>query len=286
MVDRPAPHEVSEPCNAWTELCERPYDSITFLGTHQSLAFHAPTWDSPTQAVSLRAQLDAGVRVLSFELHDDKAGPMVCERDCARGGLPLAPALAEVRAFLDDNPREVVTLFFDVAAAVDLLPEALNAAQLGELAYAHPSGEPWPTLQQLIDAETRLVLFWRPAPPLVELAATDLPLHDLNELSQETATDYASPAELDCARARGDAAAPFWLVHHYLNPLDEAGLPPSAEARVQNAAVLNAASFMVERLRSCELQHAKAPNFVLVDFFDTGDVFTPVQVLSGLRAYP
>lgn len=286
MADPPEPHEVPMPCNAWPELCDRPYDSVTYLGTHQSLAFHSPTWDSPTQTVSIRAQLDAGVRVLSFEVQQGEAELVACEGDCARGGAPLSPALAEVRAFLDDNPRDVVTLLFDVAGASDLLPAALNAAQLSEVAYAHPSDEPWPTLEQLIDAETRLVLFWRPVPPLLELDATDLPLHALNDLSQETASQYASAAELDCERARGTASAPFWLVHHYLNPVDEAGLPPSAEARRQNAEELNQNPLMVERLRSCEIQHAKAPNFVLVDFFDAGDVFTPVQVLTRLRTYP
>ena len=55
-------------CNGYVELCDRPYDDVAFVATHNAMsAADEPGWFIPEQPTGLIGQLDAGVRVLLID---------------------------------------------------------------------------------------------------------------------------------------------------------------------------------------------------------------------------
>jgi hypothetical protein len=55
-------------CNGYVQLCDRPYNDVAFVATHNSMsAADEPGWFIPEQPTGLIGQLDAGVRVLLID---------------------------------------------------------------------------------------------------------------------------------------------------------------------------------------------------------------------------
>ena len=54
-------------CNGWPQLCERPYDRVTYPVAHAAMANSASFWTYPAQDKNLRAQLDDSIRGLMLE---------------------------------------------------------------------------------------------------------------------------------------------------------------------------------------------------------------------------
>ena len=195
-------------CNGHAELCDRPYDEVTYAATHNSMSSPdvVPVW--PEHDGGLTEQLDAGVRALLIDTHhwlpvespshsrgqraeptippalaaalldqvvtvrDGRPGVFLCHIHCAFGAQPLEEGLAEVTAFLDANPHEVVTLIIQDDISPAETAAASNAADLHADCDTHPQDPDaaWPTLGELIDRGERLVVFAEeegPPPDLV-----------------------------------------------------------------------------------------------------------------------
>jgi len=282
LVDPSAP-----PCNTWAALCDRRYDETSFPVTHAAMANSASFWDHPAQRRGLRAQLDDSIRGLMLEVHPSDTGPALCFHDCADGEAPLAAELGHVRGFLEDNPREVVTLLVENRVPGEDVATAVEAAGLGSYLYAAGPRDPWPTLGQMIEQGTRLVVFLKDAEGA---PAGFLPL---GEYVAATSDGRTSPRELDCELTVGSAGAPMVLVHQTL--VTEAspaagsggeggaasdGVPGYPDPAL--AETVNREPFLSERLALCTSSLGRKPTFVAVDFYDTSDVIGATQRLDGL----
>lgn len=90
---------------------------------------------------------------------------MLCHTNCLLedSGL-LVKYLETIRTFMDGNPNQVITLLLTNGdnVAMPTFDSLMVTADLKKYAYT-PSKQlainEWPTLQELIDANTRLVLF-------------------------------------------------------------------------------------------------------------------------------
>ncbi|KAL8708894.1 MAG: hypothetical protein Q9225_007534, partial [Loekoesia sp. 1 TL-2023] len=159
-------HALSTPvCNGHAELCSRKYSNITFIGAHDSPFIG----DSPAdnQALSLSAQLSAGIHFLQAQTHTNPFKTLsLCHTNCFLNDAgPLTTYLTTIKKWLDANPNEVLTLLLTNG---DRLPpsnfaSAFKSSGLDKLAYTPPTNslpfEKWPTLSTLIAAKTRLIVF-------------------------------------------------------------------------------------------------------------------------------
>lgn len=151
-------------CNGHHELCQRRYSEVTFIGSHNS-AFVGPT-PSHNQYVSVTRQLQLGVRFLQAQTHD-KAGTIeMCHTYCWElDSGSLAMYLREIGTWMDDHPNEVVTLLLTNGDAIPVREFDVVFESTGLKKHVfHPqrrimSKTEWPTLGELIDAKTRLVVF-------------------------------------------------------------------------------------------------------------------------------
>jgi hypothetical protein len=260
------------PCNGSSSLCARRYDQVVFAATHNSFASKEDKVADADQTWRVPRQLADGVRALHLEVFPfDFGKPWVCHALCQLGGVPMVDALADVRVFLDGNPREVVTLMVELNR-VTTAQVAQAFMDSGLIKYVRAQGPPWPPLADLIDGGERVVV-------LADTVDAAYPwLLDRWKLTWETPWQTYEPWTFSCALDRGTAGAALYTVDHFLdNPFSDI-VPSPARAEL-----VNHDPFFVERVELCRMQAGQLPNFVLVNFYEIGDLLHVVAALNGLE---
>ncbi|KAI9749568.1 MAG: hypothetical protein M4579_006819 [Chaenotheca gracillima] len=278
----------AQACNGHTELCSRKYSEVSLVGTHDS----AFVGDLPqdNQAVSVPDQLNAGIRFLQAQTHKDPLGTLsMCHTSCyLLDAGSLETYLTTIKTWLDANPNEVLTLLLTNGDNVDvsMFDSAFTSSGLKDDVFV-PSSSPsvlamdaWPTLQSIISSKKRLVLFLDYGADMTKYP------YILDEFSYffETPFDTTDPAFPQCSLDRPAGAKPdgrMYIVNHFLD-LDIFGvdIPDRGADAATNAATGTGSIGSQDDL--CASQYGRKPNFVLVDNFDTGDVFTAQKTLNGL----
>ncbi|MCB1690437.1 MAG: hypothetical protein KDI33_18200 [Halioglobus sp.] len=272
-------------CNGEQSLCNRSYDQVRYVTTHNAMSNSMDGWRGPNQNLDVPAQLQAGVRGLMLDLYRagslnqfdqvqvpdaDPDASFLCHSVCALGKQPLAEGLAEIRAFLDDNPGAVITFIIESYLSHELTAEAFDEAGLTPYTYTH-TGDAWPSLGQMIDAGTRLVVLQDKA---VDPAYPWL----MNVWNHAFETHYsaAAPEDFSCAVNRGTPSNDLFIFNHFLTGLF--GAPELAEQVNYNPLLLN-------RINECEAFHGAPGNFVTVDFVDIGDAISAVKTLNDAGGF-
>ncbi len=253
-------------CNGHAVLCDRRYDQVAYATTHNAMSNFDEGWIGANQQHGITRQLEDGIRGLMLDTHYDLGVVNLCHAYCQLGKEPLASGLLKIRRYLDLHPQEVVSIIFEAYVSEADTAAAFAEAGLLPTLHAQPVAAPWPTLRQLIDAETRLVVF------------TDergvLPWHHyVWDYASETPYSFESPAELSCAPNRGDPSQPLFILNHFLTQV--LGSPQLADQ-------VNHDPLFIERALACQAVRNRLPNFVTVDFYDIGDVFAVTAALNGL----
>lgn len=193
----------------------------------------------------------------------------MCHTLCELGATSLREQLDGLKAWMDANPREVVTVFIQDATTPQDTAAVFEAAGLRDRAYVHQAGQPWPTLRQLIDDGTQLIVLMEN-----EAGGDQYPwLMQGFDQVQDTGYTYASIDDFDCTPNRGTADAQLLLVNHWL---------ASFTRLVSNAQKANTEEVLGTRVRACQAEREMMPNFVAVNWYDQGDLLGVVDELNGV----
>lgn len=254
-------------CNGHAALCDRGFDAVAYPTTHNAMSTEEEGWTPPNQGSRLWQQLEDGVRGFMLDTYEDGGETVLCHVVCPLGSRPLGDALADLRAFMDCHPAEVLTLILE--AHIDEARTAAAFEAAGLLPYLHeqPLGAPWPTLREMIESGRRMVVF-------TESADVTLPWYH-HAYSYGWDNDYANttPADLDCVPNRGSGDNDVFILNHFLTA--PVAMPSLAE-------MINHDPFFIERARACETEAGQLPNFITVDFYEVGDLFAVVDALNGV----
>ena len=288
-------HLPSQPqvgCNGHTALCNRKYSNVTQIATHDSAFVGILPMDN--QNVFVSAQLDAGIRFLQGQTHLDRRGMLsLCHTNCGmKDAGSVEDYLGTVKRWLDGHPMEVVTVLLTNGDYVNVteFEHAFNASGIAPYAYiptaSHSKSDinSWPTLGELITSGKRLVAF------LDSGASPSIP-YILPEWTYfwETPFDTTDPSFTQCAVNRPGAIANtpalvaqrMYIMNHFLDTeVIGMDLPDRRDARKTNAA--KGVGSIGAQAELCMGMHGRAPNGVLVDYFDKGDVFAVQNQLNGL----
>jgi hypothetical protein len=272
-------------CNGHHNLCGRGYDQVRYATTHNAMSNSTDEWLGPNQNWDVPAQLAAGVRALMLDTYRagdlnqfgqiqvpgvDPNSTYLCHALCALGKQPLADGLVEIREFLDANPGAVITLILESYLSHELTASAFSAANLTPYAYQHTSGT-WPTLGQMIDAGTRLVVLQDRS-----VNASYPWLMNVWEHAFETHYSAAAPTDFSCADNRGAPSNDLFIFNHFLT--DTFGSPALAEQ-------VNYNPLLLSRINECEAFQATTANFVTVDFVDIGDTLSTIETLNDVGSF-
>ena len=207
--------------------------------------------------------------------------------------------MAEIKAWMDSNPHDVVTLLLvnsDDFTASEIHQQFVTA-NLSTYGYVPPQNtapmQTWPTLQSLIANNTRLVTFIADIDPSTTAAANAPYL--LNEFTfvfenpfdVTSATNFSCtanrPAQFDGNTAAAVSSGRLSLVNHFLDLQEAFGieLPDIANAKLTNANS-GAVGNLGASASQCAQTFGKQPNFLLVDFFDQGPAITTVDKINGI----
>ena len=202
----------------------------------------------------------------------------LCHRFCETGAEPLGQALSQVRDFLVAHPTQVLVIINeDYVKPADYV-EAVRKAGLASFVYKGATG-PWPTLQEMIDSNQRLVLFAendgggaRWYHPAYEGIVQETPY------TFTRAAQLTEPSELraSCAPNRGGRRGSIFLLNHFITR----GPAPAPSV----AAKVNAFHPLLRRARRCERLRNAFPNVIAVDFATVGDLAGVVDALNRVRS--
>jgi hypothetical protein len=278
-------------CNGAAELCARRFDQVAYATTHNAMsARFEPYLYSilvSNQCSGVPAQLEDGIRALMLDIHwyqlegAEEPELLLCHSDCDFGAQPLVDGLAEVRAFLDASPAEVISFIIETNADTAPMEAAIRDAfaASGLLPYAHVQapGAPWPTLAEMIAADRRLVVLTDDGDPQSGCTADGSPCPWYHYLwggfAFETPFTARTPAELTCADLRGAPGDDLFILNHFLTV--NIGLPRFARQ-------VNFDPLLSRRARECWEYQGRIPNFPTVDFYEIGSVVRTANLLNHL----
>ena len=294
-------------CNNSPDLCSRSYSDIAQLGAHDS-PFVSDSSSSSTssnfissanQNVNSTSQLTAGVRLLTAQVHNNNGTWHLCHTSC---GLldagTLSSWLAEIKSWMDKNPHDVVTILLvnsDNASAEELDAE-FKAADIASYGYQPPSTTTaltsWPTLQEMIADNTRLVTFVASltsntvAPYLLDeftfVFENNYNVTSLNGFS----CDADRPASVQGQTSQAVSSRRLPLVNHFLYS-DSIGFgiqaPDTGNITTTNSAGTQTGS-LGSAATSCTTAYGRKPAFFLVDFFDQGQTLQVIDSVNGITA--
>lgn len=153
---------VTAECNGGTDLCNRSYANITQLVTHDSYALTPNI--AATQDYNIIDQLNDGVRGIKLSAVPSIGNPEVihlCHTFCGvlDAGL-VSDTLNNISQWLQNNPKEVVTIMWNnlYNFKATQLAAAYEASEIMPYVYLHSTSS-WPTIQEMIDTNKRLVNF-------------------------------------------------------------------------------------------------------------------------------
>ncbi len=255
-------------CNGAPELCDRRYDEVTYPTTHNAMSAAAEGWIHTDQRYGIARQLRDGIRALMLDVHNFGGEPYLCHGGaCATGKRKLVDGLRDIARFMRQNPDEVVTIIFEPYVDAVQIRDALVTVGLDRQLHVQDPSQPFPTLRQLITAQHRLVVF-------TEHGGGAFPwFHDVWQYAWDTNWEFYAPEEMNCNANRGNVHNPLFIFNNIMVTDDD------AEAFAQR---INVNPFLLGRAQECQEVSGKRANFVTVDYYDVGDLFSVVRTLNGL----
>jgi hypothetical protein len=215
--------------------------------------------------------VDAAMRIRDRLVGGAEGKPEVylCHGFCELGAIHMISLLKSIRAFLVVHPNEVLIIIVqDEGVPPEDIKRCFEESGLIDFVYHGPVTPPWPTLQEMVGRDERVLV-------MAEHESEGVPwLHAAFEVLQETPYRFRNPSEFSCRPNRGGTSGSLLLLNHWIetppNPL------PS------NAEIVNAYDFLLARARQCERERGRIPNIIAVDFYRTGDLFAVVGALNGV----
>ncbi|KAJ1917464.1 hypothetical protein H4219_003207 [Mycoemilia scoparia] len=275
-------------CNGHALLCLRAFNDISFLGTRASAAYgdKGNSTLPITQYKDIKTQLADGVRALDFNLFPDPGGSSdihVCFPDCSViDSGSLQDILSQVASWLNDNPRNVVSIFLENTGGVPSagVADAFKGAGLDTKALKADPTAGWPTLGEIIGDDKSIVVFGDKGSIVDGKIPYILPYNqNMLIVDQTKVTDKS----WQCG-PYGDHGSKSTLMipHFYLQSANVNGkqydnLPYPVDLSLMNSWKL------MEHTQQCRGAQAIWANFIMVDFYDQGN---SKDMLLGFNSLP
>ncbi|WP_019057708.1 hypothetical protein [Streptomyces prunicolor] len=293
----------SRTCEGGAELCDRSYDEVAYLTSHNAMSTSVDRFIGPLQDPGISAQLDDGVRALQIDTYrwerpdeitqrlaesdftpeqrkfiaaavdrfnPPRAGLWLCHSVCRAGAIALVPALREIGDWMRAHPTEVVTLIVQDAISGEDTEQAFAQAGLTDLVHTPDPdpAKPWPTLGDMVDSGRRLVVF-------AERADGPAPWYrNFYDYGMETPFAFRTPDAMSCVPHRGGSDKRLFLLNHFITIDGGSRL---------DAGKVNARQYVLDRVHRCERERGRPVNFVAADYTTIGDAGAAVDELNSQR---
>lgn len=260
-------------CNGAFSLCSKKYDEVAYLTTHNAFNSSQDNFALPNQNIDLTGQLNMGVRAFMLDVYNWFGNTVVYHGSAILGTSPFEDELEKIKTFLDNNPNEVVTVILECNVSADDVEAKMIQSGLMNYVYEHQLGTAWPTLQSMIDNNSRCVVF----SDVDDASASQAWYHYMWTNMVETHFSNHDISDFSCDFNRGDSINDLFILNHFVtSSITGTGLEAESE-------VVNSNPFFINRALQCQQEKLKFPNFVTVDFVELGDSKLVVDQLNGIE---
>lgn len=270
------------------------------MGAHDSSFLRdSSTSDSlaGNQYYNATIALSSGIRMLQAQVHNLNGTLELCHTTCTLlDAGPLETWLTKIKFWMDNNPNEVITLLLvnsdnEDAATFGSAFESSNISTYGYTPTSSSATKNWPTLQSMIDANTRLVTF------IASLNHSSSYPYLLDEFTYvfENPYDVTNSTGFNCtldrpasvssaSSALGNGMMP--LMNHFLDVDTGLGvqIPDTDDIATTNSPATDAIGALGTHAQTCVSAWGQKPVFVLVDFYNQGPSVATADSLNGITA--
>lgn len=279
-------------CNGLANLCSVPVNEVLFATTHNAMSTKedgSPVFYNHDQ--SLEKALQAGWYGINVDLGICNGQLSLVHSFCNLfGSRDPVQVLTNIYNFLQQDTNTVVLLLIEInnnvkgggGGTVTLQAfwddVVLQVSGLSDLMYEYPNdGTSWPTLGELIDARTRLIVFHYNGERCNGNTACPSPkLHDWfdygaeSDFEMDTVSDVEASAS--CRLTRGEDGARDFLAYNHFTRI------PATSTCQQ----INDAAFVVQKLTDCaSVNNGQVPSLLLADCWDVGGILDAVRQFNG-----
>ena len=259
-------------CNGSASLCLKTYNDVAYLTTHNAFNSDEDGFLFPNQTYNITSQLNAGVRGLMIDVYNHFGTPTAYHTVFALGTIPFSDLLNDIKSFLDNNSNEIITIILECYITANDIEDEINQSGLSSYLYTHNSNTGWPTLQNMINNNNRLVMFT----DINDASSSQLWYHYVWDYAVETHYSVNTINNFTCNFNRGDSINDLFILNHFVT---DANL---GYGLYNESNDVNANPFFITRVLDCQNQTNKFPNFVTVDFYELGDGLDVVDELNGV----
>ncbi|KAG0734610.1 hypothetical protein G6F57_000249 [Rhizopus arrhizus] len=280
-------------CNGYAEYCNKPYNSLTYLLTHNSYGYVSNP--AANQLCPITTQLADGVR--GIKLSAVKAtnattdgtitadSIYLCHTSCIiLNAGPAVNTLRTIKEWVEQNPNEVVTIMWNNVDAFDgnAFEAAYNASGIIEYSYQQPKKNyTWPTLGELIASGKRVINFGD------TYYQQNLPwLLTEYDYVFETPYENHNESSFSCTIDRPqDPASPtefLYVMNHFLYGSLQLGSLPIEIPQKGIANTTNSDNSLMKQAKTCTEKFGRQPNFLEIDFYNLGDALKITAELNNV----
>lgn len=250
--------------------CDKSYNEISIVMTHNSYNC-ASAFRLPNQNLNIKEQLEGGVRGLMLDFHLHKEEIVVMHNYPMLGFQQTDIPLGQIKAFLDEHPKEVVTIIIESHVTAADIENALNKAGLLDYCHVQQKEKEWPTLEAMIQSNKRLVIF---SEKNDGLSHQDW-YHYAWAYIVDTPYSFHSTSAFKCNANRGQPGNKLLLLNHWITDrMFGAG-------RAKSAHKTNGYDMLCNRVKETIEQFGRKPTFLGIDFFEKGAPFQIIEELNG-----
>ncbi len=259
---------IAQNCCGSTAYCNKRFNQMVFVSTHNSYNYKkGPTqfiW--PNHTYPVKKQLADGVRNLMLDVYDIDGTIYLYHGNPKMGKEKLQIVLTDIKAFLDSNKTEIVSIIFQNGITKNRIAAEIDSAGLSTYCHSQAADKEWPTIGQMINDNNRLVLF------VEENTGTDVPyIHSAWDYIFDTPWNTKSLAEMDTRIGRGKPTHGLFLMNNWISK----GKPTKKNARQTNNE-----KFLLKRIERCAKDLHRVPNFIGINFHEQGDAVKVAKMLN------
>lgn len=186
------------------------------------------------------------------------------------GFQAVAVPLGQIKTFLDEFPKEIITILIESHVTSKDIENELQTAGLLEYCHVQEENSNWPTLGEMAESNKRLVIFSEKDDGLEHQDW----YHYAWDFIVDTPYSFHSTSAFTCHVNRGKSENKLFLLNHWITDrMFGAG-------RGKAASVTNSYVMLRNRIKKAIEQVGRKPTFIGIDFFEKGATFQIIEELN------
>lgn len=272
-----APNNTANCCNGVDTICDFRVNEILFASLHNGQSSEDEGFlVVGNQEFKFELAFQAGFRGMKVEMAMCNGELWMIHGVCSMGHRDPYTAFHDITTFLENNPREVLIIqleFFEIAGVPVSLEHVYNVMQnasLTDYLYIKPNPAAyWPTLRDLINNNTRLLLFYYGAQPCTSQTPCPTGFYEWFYYGAETQYNFPTIESLNnisysCNITRGYGGyEDFFAINNFITDI----LPSKPDAEI-----INQKAFVEKHMHECDKFNNLSTSIIFVDFWNYGNL--------------